>query len=61
VLGELQPEAGFAIIPARVPPTFIPLAAAGLGIEPILITPDLPGEIWLQPCLVVCRKRTAVR
>jgi SAM-dependent methyltransferase len=27
------------------------------GLEPILITDDLPGEIWLQPCLVVCRKR----
>jgi SAM-dependent methyltransferase len=26
------------------------------GLEPILITDDLPGEIWLQPCLVVCRK-----
>ncbi len=29
------------------------------GLEPILITDDLPGEIWLQPCLVVCRKRVA--
>jgi SAM-dependent methyltransferase len=28
----------------------------GYGLEPILITDDLPGEIWLQPCLVVCRK-----
>jgi len=26
------------------------------GLEPILITDDLPGEIWLQPCLVVSRK-----
>ena len=33
----------------------------GYGLEPILITDDLPGKIWLQPCLVVCRKRTAVR
>jgi ubiquinone/menaquinone biosynthesis C-methylase UbiE len=30
---------------------------AAHGLEPILITDDLPGEIWLQPCLVVCRKR----
>jgi SAM-dependent methyltransferase len=28
-----------------------------LGLDPILVTDDLPGEIWLQPCLVVCRKR----
>ena len=28
-----------------------------LGLEPILVTDDLPGEIWLQPCLVICRKR----
>ncbi len=27
------------------------------GLEPILVTDDLPGEIWLQPCLVICRKR----
>lgn len=27
------------------------------GFEPVLVTDDLPGEIWLQPCLVVCRKR----
>lgn len=27
------------------------------GLDPILVTDDLPGEIWLQPCLVVCRKR----
>lgn len=27
------------------------------GLDPILITDDLPGEIWLQPCLVICRKR----
>jgi len=33
---------------------------AGYGLEPILVTDDLPGEIWLQPCLVVCRKRSAV-
>jgi hypothetical protein len=31
------------------------------GLEPILITDDLPGEIWLQPCLVVCRKSTITR
>ncbi|MCC6849319.1 MAG: class I SAM-dependent methyltransferase [Deltaproteobacteria bacterium] len=30
------------------------------GLEPTLVTDDLPGEIWLQPCLVVCRKRPAV-
>jgi SAM-dependent methyltransferase len=30
------------------------------GLEPILITDDLPREIWLQPCLVVCRKTAAV-
>jgi SAM-dependent methyltransferase len=29
------------------------------GLEPILVIDDLPGEIWLQPCLVVCRKRVA--
>jgi SAM-dependent methyltransferase len=29
------------------------------GLDPILVTDDLPGEIWLQPCLVVCRKRGA--
>jgi SAM-dependent methyltransferase len=29
------------------------------GLEPILVTDDLPGEIWLQPCLVVCRKHVA--
>jgi SAM-dependent methyltransferase len=29
------------------------------GFEPVLVTDDLPGEIWLQPCLVVCRKREA--
>ncbi len=27
------------------------------GLDPILVTDDLPGEIWLQPCLVVSRKR----
>lgn len=31
----------------------------GYRLEPILVTDDLPGEIWLQPCLVVCRKRGA--
>lgn len=31
------------------------------GLEPILVTDDLPGEIWLQPCLVVCRKRAPAR
>ncbi len=31
------------------------------GLEPILVTDDLPGEIWLQPCLVVSRKRGAER
>lgn len=34
---------------------------AAHGLEPILVTDDLPGEIWLQPCLVVCRKRGAGR
>ena len=29
------------------------------GLDPILVSDDLPGEIWLQPCLVVCRKRAA--
>ena len=33
----------------------------GYGLEPILATDDLPGEIWLQPCLVVCRKVAAAR
>jgi SAM-dependent methyltransferase len=32
---------------------------AAHGLEPILVTDDLPGEIWLQPCLVVCRKRAS--
>ena len=31
------------------------------GLEPVLVTDDLPGEIWLQPCLVVCQKRRAPR
>jgi len=30
---------------------------SAFDLDPILITDDLPGEIWLQPCLVVCRKR----
>src|SRR5919106_6816121 len=29
------------------------------GLEPIVVTDDLPGEIWLQPCLVIARKREA--
>jgi SAM-dependent methyltransferase len=29
------------------------------GLDPVLVTDDVPGEIWLQPCLVVCRKRAA--
>jgi SAM-dependent methyltransferase len=29
---------------------------SGYGLEPIVITDDLPGEIWLRPCLVICRK-----
>jgi SAM-dependent methyltransferase len=29
------------------------------GLDPMLVTADVPGEIWLQPCLVVCRKRPA--
>jgi SAM-dependent methyltransferase len=33
----------------------------GYGLEPILLTDDLPREIWLQPCLVVCRKIAAAR
>ena len=31
---------------------------AAYGLDPVLVTDDLPGEIWLQPCLVICRKRT---
>ncbi len=27
------------------------------GLEPVLVTDDLPGEIWLRPCLAICRKR----
>ena len=27
------------------------------GLEPVVVTDDVPGEIWLQPCLVVARKR----
>lgn len=26
------------------------------GLAPILVTDDLPGEVWLRPCLVVCRR-----
>jgi SAM-dependent methyltransferase len=29
------------------------------GLEPIVVTDELPGEVWLQPCLVVCRKGAA--
>lgn len=29
------------------------------GLEPVVVTDDLPGEIWLQPCLVIARKRLA--
>jgi SAM-dependent methyltransferase len=29
------------------------------GLEPIVVTDELPGEIWLQPCLVIARKRLA--
>jgi ubiquinone/menaquinone biosynthesis C-methylase UbiE len=29
------------------------------GLDPIVVTDDLPGEIWLQPCLVVARTRPA--
>lgn len=32
---------------------------AAYGLEPMLVTDDIPGEIWLQPCLVICRKRGA--
>ena len=27
------------------------------GLEPVLVTDDLPGEIWLRPCLAICRKQ----
>jgi SAM-dependent methyltransferase len=26
-------------------------------LEPLVVSDDLPGEIWLQPCLVIARKR----
>ena len=26
------------------------------GLEPLVVTDEVPGEIWLQPCLVVARK-----
>jgi len=29
------------------------------GLAPILVTDDLPGEIWLRPCLAVCRRGAA--
>ena len=29
------------------------------GLEPVLVTDDLPGEIFLRPCLAICRKRGA--
>jgi ubiquinone/menaquinone biosynthesis C-methylase UbiE len=29
------------------------------GLDPVVVTDDLPGEIWLQPCLVIARKRPA--
>jgi SAM-dependent methyltransferase len=29
------------------------------GLEPLVVTDDLPGEIWLQPCLVIARKGLA--
>lgn len=30
------------------------------GLEPVVVTDDVPGEIWLQPCLVVARRRPPV-
>lgn len=27
------------------------------GLEPMVVTDDLPGEAWLQPCLVIARRR----
>jgi SAM-dependent methyltransferase len=29
----------------------------GFGLDPLVVTDDVPSEIWLQPCLVICRKR----
>jgi hypothetical protein len=29
------------------------------GLDPVLVTDDVPGEIWLQPCLVIAHKRAA--
>lgn len=29
----------------------------GHGLDPFLISDDVPGRIWLQPCLVVSKKR----
>jgi ubiquinone/menaquinone biosynthesis C-methylase UbiE len=26
------------------------------GLQPIVVTDEVPGEIWLQPCLVIARK-----
>lgn len=31
------------------------------GLDPVVVTDDLPGEIWLQPCLVIARKRADPR
>jgi ubiquinone/menaquinone biosynthesis C-methylase UbiE len=27
------------------------------GLQPVVVTDDVPGEAWLQPCLVIARKR----
>jgi hypothetical protein len=29
------------------------------GLDPVVVTDEVPGEIWLQPCLVIARKRAA--
>jgi SAM-dependent methyltransferase len=34
---------------------------AAHGLEPVVVTDDLPGEIWLQPCLVIARRRAQGR
>ena len=29
---------------------------AAHGLQPIVVTDEVPGEVWLQPCLVIARK-----
>jgi hypothetical protein len=31
------------------------------GLDPVVVTDEVPGKIWLQPCLVIARKRPGGR